>query len=474
MSRSCPARVHGDSERMSHITRSFIASGAVLLSVGVVLGGNLRRSQVDQGAIPSVGQIASPSGSEAGDLLASKGNQIPEVNYYESVAELLKSEYVDPVTDDGKLVAGAIKGMVASLNDPNCTFMDPKEFKAFTNARTGNYEGIGAEMILTTDPQDKPQPNAASDDEDPVADPTGGIRIPRLVVALVVPGGPADRAGVKVGDWVDSLDGKWVVNGAPFRRLAQLQLRVQKGKATVQDLNHLRQELRLKARASTIPGRAKDKLTIGTSGSVSVKWMRGQTLFTTQIDKESCRLPNILGGSTDGPVRLRFVPGEAARLKQAVAHKAQVVLDLRGNVMGDFKSMKDCLAVVAPPGSYGFVEREQVPREAPMDIKEGNPRAPQISLLVDSSTRNAAEIFALALSAKGRAKLSGTAMAGDRSITEVVALPDGGGYTLVKGRFSITHAKSASRPRRTAFAGPPLLRGGVRVAWLGSSRRRAA
>jgi len=87
------------------------------------------------------------------------------------------------------------------------------------------------------------------------------------------------------------------------------------------------------------------------------------------------------------------------------------------------------------------------------------------------------EVFALALSSKGRAKLSGAAMAGDRSISEVVALPDGGGYTLVKGRYSATAVKKAPRPKRTALAGPPTAfrrLNEFQVASLGSADRRHA
>lgn len=462
---------------MSHIKRSFIASGAVLLSIGAMLLGNRQRSLVDLGGVQPVGQLDWVSRFEGGALLASKGPQIPEVNYFESVEELLKKEYVEPVTDDKKLVDGAIKGMVSSLNDPDCVYMDPKEFRAFTNARMGTYEGIGAEMILTTSTQEKPQPNPSSEDDDETAVDTIGVRIPRLVVAYVVPGGPADRAGVKVGDAVDTVDGKWVLNAEPFRKLQQLQAQVQKGQANVQDLNRMRGALRLKTKASTLPTRARERLTIGTEGAMTVKWMRGQTMFTTRLEKGRCRMPNILGGSSDGALRVRFVPGEAVRLKDAVAHKSEVVLDLRGNVMGDFTSMKQCIAAVAPAGTYGYAEREQGQLETPLEVKEGNSHPPRITILVDSATGNAAEIFALALSSKGRAKLSGTAMSSDRSISEVISLPDGGGYTLVKAKYSVTPMKRPTGPKRTASLPPTAMESpGSRgmQAFLGSSCRRPA
>ena len=92
---------------MSLTKRNFLASGAVLVSLVVLLGGNYRRSLVDLGGVQDVGQVDAGTGKVSRDLLVSKSTQIPETNYFESVAELLKSEYVDPVTDDKKLVAGA-------------------------------------------------------------------------------------------------------------------------------------------------------------------------------------------------------------------------------------------------------------------------------------------------------------------------------------------------------------------------------
>jgi carboxyl-terminal processing protease len=436
---------------MSHIRRSFTASGAVLLSIGALLWGNHYRTVVDERGVQPVGQIEAGSTNDHEDLLASNAPQIPEVNYFEAVSDLLKQEYVEPVTDDAKLVDGAIKGMITGLNDPRCVYMDPKEFRAFTDARVGRYEGIGAEMVLVTGPEAQGKSAATADEDDETAVDTGAVHIPRLVVALVVPGGPADRAGVKVGDRVDSLDGKWVLNAEPFNRLLELQKLVQAGKATLQEYNKQRQALREKTKARTLPTRARDLLTMGTEGTLTVTWMRGSSTFTTRIAKSSCRMPNLSDEPANGPLRIRFVPGEAERLKEAISHKSKVVLDLRGNVMGDFTSMKQCLAVLAPAGTYGYVERKQGTIESPVVIAQGNSRPPQVTILVDSTTGNAAENFALALSSKGRASLVGTAMSDDRSVSEVVALPDGGGYTLVKGEYSVSPAKKRTKPKRTAM-----------------------
>lgn len=62
---------------------------------------------------------------------------------------ILSSNYVDPhalITEN--MIFGAIKGMVASLNDPYTAFMTPKENKEFRESLQGQLEGIGAELTL--------------------------------------------------------------------------------------------------------------------------------------------------------------------------------------------------------------------------------------------------------------------------------------------------------------------------------------
>lgn len=465
---------------MSHIKRNLNASGIVLLSLGALLFGYYDRTRQDLGQFSFAETADSgPVVAQAKGLVASDAPRLPEATYFESLAQLLKSKFVDPVTDDKKLVFGAIRGMVSSLNDPNSAYMDPEEFHSFTDARAGRYEGIGADMVLTSDSKAPAGSIGIDTENDSEVDSSGSVHIPRLVAAYVVPGGPADRAGVKAGDWVDGVDSKWVINSEPLRRLMQLQNLVQQGKAGVTEYNRLRQELRLKSRASMLPTRAKDRLTMGSSGKVTVRWMRGKTLLTTEIQKGTCAVQNTIDSTGDGPLRIRFIPGEAARLRRLAASKSQFVLDLRGNVAGDFASMKQCIAALAPAGSYGFVEREHGTKETPLMIEEGNRRGPKLTLLVDSWTRNAAEVFALALSAKGIAKLTGTAMAGDRSITEVVALPGGAGYTLVTGRFSVARSVGgAHHGKHTAMASDDAGMGraldGERVAFVGETKGRRA
>lgn len=70
-------------------------------------------------------------------------------------------------------IYGAIKGLVASLNDPYTVFMTPTETKKFTESMSGEFEGIGAEIAVKKN---------------------------QLTVVTPIKGTPAELAGLRSGD----------------------------------------------------------------------------------------------------------------------------------------------------------------------------------------------------------------------------------------------------------------------------------
>lgn len=416
---------------MNDVSKSLLSAAGVIAAAGMVVLGASQRAKMDGG------QLAAANLST---LVASRDREAVQVNvsatdFFSTLSEKLKQEYVEPVGDDMKLATGAVRGMVGSLADPDSLYMDKSEFTAFLNARQGKYEGIGADFVLTLPKSSKLskeflQPTSGQE-EGPSPEPqvSDSADMPRLTVSSVVPGGPADRAGVRAGDIVDTINEHWVYNSAPLRKFRAAQKQYEAKKMTLGALNNLRNELRTKFDKAILPIRARQMLFLGSAGEVNVVWQRGNSVRTTKIDKAICQSPGFR--VQDGVIELPFTGEAVAALQQEIKGKAEVKIDLRGNTRGDFEVMKKVMAVLAPSGEYGVFAKEGKSGSVPFKVTSGNAKPPKITLIVDETTRGAAEILALALSSKGIAKLSGGQMGGDRSVYDVISLPGGTGYTLV-------------------------------------------
>ncbi len=101
-----------------------------------------------------------------------------------SVLNRVRSEYVDQV-DDERLIRGAIDGMLASL-DPHSSYLDARDFQNLMSTTDGNYGGLGLTVTM----------------ED------GAVK-----VIAATRGTPADRAGIKAGDFITHIDGQLFFGG---------------------------------------------------------------------------------------------------------------------------------------------------------------------------------------------------------------------------------------------------------------------
>jgi carboxyl-terminal processing protease len=100
----------------------------------------------------------------------------------------IRSEYVDAVGEH-ELMQHAVRGMVSGL-DAHSTFLDEGEVEDLRIATEGNYSGIGIEVSYES----------------------GGI-----VVVAPIEGSPADRAGLRSGDWSSSRStaARWIRAASP-------------------------------------------------------------------------------------------------------------------------------------------------------------------------------------------------------------------------------------------------------------------
>ena len=82
-------------------------------------------------------------------VAANMNQERADMSLFWDVWDRVKNQYVDVnMVDPQKMIYGAIKGMVASLDDPYTVFMDPAESKEFKNNLTGKLDGIGAQLTV--------------------------------------------------------------------------------------------------------------------------------------------------------------------------------------------------------------------------------------------------------------------------------------------------------------------------------------
>lgn len=424
---------------MNDMQKSLASAGVVLVSIAAAIGGAVVRKSTD------LGQETRPVASRP-SMLASNQPQVdvPAADYFYELSDKIKTEYVEPVTDDQKLATGAVRGMIASLGDPESTFMGKDEFQAYLNARQGKYAGIGVDLALEFDAQiakerapakgTEPQDSSETSAEEALA---MGLQIPRVVVTDVVPGGPAAAAGVKPGDIVYSVDGHWVANGAEVEEFREKQKQFLDKKIDAKVYDALRSDLRKKTERALMPTKVRERLIVGNTGDVNITWLRDGQKIATKLTKAPSEMPGI--GPEGDAIRLPL-NGSTSKLKDLISGKPQLTLDLRHNVNGDFNAMRDVLSLLAPTGKYGVLATDKKETPLQLSITKGNPNPPKLTLLVDQTTAGSAEILALALSSKGLATVKGSRMSSDRSVKQVVQLPDGSGYTLVTANYQVSGA----------------------------------
>ena len=110
---------------------------------------------------------------------AGTGEAYKNLEVLTEVLRQIEKNYVEP-QDNQKLVQGAIKGMVQSL-DPHSSFLSKEEHQDLLTETKGSFSGIGVEITV----------------KDNV-----------LTVVSPIEGSPAYKAGIQAGDKIIKIDGK--------------------------------------------------------------------------------------------------------------------------------------------------------------------------------------------------------------------------------------------------------------------------
>lgn len=303
----------------------------------------------------------------------------------DEVAEHVRREYVEPVTDD-RLEQAAVAGMVASL-DPHSAFLDAAAYDEMRVSTAGTYTGVGIEV--------------AEDDDG------------RIVVVAPIEGSPADLAGVHAGDQLVEVDGRRIAPGALDEAIARMR-----------GIAGTRVEVKLLREGAAAP--------------------LAFQLERSEVHVRTVRAERLPGGY--GYVRVSHfsdaTPGDfnaaivgMQRAPQAAPLRG-LVLDLRENpggvlesAVGVADSLLDAGLIVRADGRTPEARFEMA--ATPGDLLGGAP----VVVLVDGGSASGAEIVAGALRDHGRATLMGERTYGKGSVQTVMPLRDGEALKLTTSRY---------------------------------------
>lgn len=332
-----------------------------------------------------------------GSLPESNAREKTESSLYDNlkvftdVLALVQRDYVREI-DGKKLVEGAIKGMLATL-DPHSGYLDPDFYQDLQVQTKGEFGGLGIEIT---------------------------IRDGLLVVVAPMEGSPAERAGVKPGDAIVKIDGRFTKEFS----LVDAVKKLRGPKGSTIDISLMRK---------------------GASDLVNVTVMRDT------IEVKSVRSRSL--GEGFGYVRIsQFMEKTFDDLKSAIqklrrdAPEQQLkglVLDLRNNPGGLLTQaikvsdlwLKDGVIVYTD----GRIESQKQKFFA--HSRDTEPEYPLV-ILVNGGSASASEIVAGAMQDHGRAVVLGTQTFGKGSVQTISPLENGGAITLTTALYYTKSGRS--------------------------------
>lgn len=284
----------------------------------------------------------------------------------------LRTKYYQQPVADKDLYYSALEGLVAGAGDPYTSYFPPKEAEAFSDQLDGRFEGIGAQI---------------------------DVKDGHLQVVAPLTGSPAEKAGLRPGDWIVKIDEK-PTDGLTVDQAAET---IRGPKGTAVTLAVIRQESRPQSFSLTI---VRDEIRVK---SVILTWKPGNIAAL-----------EITGFNTDTPELFTQMVQEI-KTKNAKG----IILDLRNNPGGSVLSAQ-VVAGAWVGDQVIFKERRQGKvTKSVMGIGKGELGTIPTVVLINQGSASASEIVAGALQDYGKATTIGKKTFGKGSVQEFETLKDG-------------------------------------------------
>ena len=307
---------------------------------------------------------------------------------YSEVLNYVQRDYVDD-PNIHKVTAGALHGLVDSL-DPQSGYLSPLEYTDFKQ-KSADKAPAGAGLTLTK-------------------------RFGYIGVLSVLPGSPADKAGLHFGDILEKVGGfttsqmtidqaQLLLSGNPGATVSVSASQPLLGKTEPEDIT------------ITLAKISAPKL-VETRLEGNVAYMRVPA-FETGMSKQ--------------------IHDELLRLRQQGANK--LIMDLRGCASGEMKEGIATAQLFVPSGTITTLKGQTVTTEVSSAVPGNVVWTQPVSVLIGNTTAGPAEIVASAIADNHRGDTVGDRTYGTASMQKLIPLDDGAALVLTVANYYTPNGK---------------------------------
>ena len=322
----------------------------------------------------------------------SKNNLYEKIDIFGEVIENIQKDYVDEV-DQAEMMDSAINGVLQSL-DPYSAYMSPELFKEMQTDTRGEFGGLGIEI---------------------------GMEAGVVKVISPIDGTPAEKAGIKAGDFIVKI-GKEQVQGKTLMEAVKL-MRGPVG--TSIDLTVRRKNIKKPLNFKIVR-----------------KIIEVQSVSDDVISKKK----NI------GYIRIKsFNENSDTQFLKAIKKFEKnkkikgYVIDLRNNPGGLLTQAINITDFFLDDGEIVSTKGRKVSETRKFFARRGDEiNGKPIVVLINNGSASASEIFAGALKDHKRAIILGVNSYGKGSVQSIIPLRNGGGMRLTISKYYLPSGKSIS------------------------------
>lgn len=378
--------------------------GVVVAFVGIRAGYAIGRAFRVRRAVSNGNHNSSISGP----------SQVTADEIFRTAVDEIEQEFVGPGSDssDEHMRDAAILSIVASLKDPYARYLPPAAATIRRDQLRGTYQGIGADLVITT---------VMRKDVD----------YQYLTVQTVVSRGSANQAGLKSGDHITEVNGRWVIAYSA---------------ANTSGSGHDASSISAKS--------AIDLLSSSSTGNVKLTIERnGRSPFHVTLPLRKVAGLNhhqTACGSRAAMITVRaFDRSLIAYADRVIDSAAQqhraLIVDLRQSDGGVYCGPNDSddgldaamhlLSKLSPTPFLGKIERQRGKLDDAARERKTQAVIIPVFVLIDSGTSGLSEFVASSLKSCAKAQLIGEKSFGKPYLTQVTALRGGGTLELTYGKL---------------------------------------